>query len=411
MSTRLPRPCRRAPPLARSASSERRRRSKRRSRQSLPPSRWALPRRSQVFRLPISRPWTVALLGISARLCTTQGSSAIADVPSICCTDPASAVLRRARRACECRVLTVDICRSAGCECTSCARRDLQQADRRLPARSRRSRARCPSRAPTTGYDDVKQMAAGAAAGDEHSVDSGGLGAVRAEARAGGADDGCRRCGRRAAVDPGAARRRGRSPLEEISGNIRAAGAGTVERTAASRLLALMMHDCDPPWRGRVPQRAAARLRARARNALFSLRFDAPSKCAALLHESAIDVGMIPSIEFLRGHEPYRIVPRHAASSSDGPVASVALFSTNAASSRLRTIAADTSSRTSNALLRILCVERFGIDPEFVPMAPDSSAMLQRCDAALHHRRPGAVSRSRRRRACRRSTSARSGPR
>ena len=27
--------------------------------------------------------------------------------------------------------------------------------------------------------------------------------------------------------------------------------------------------------------------------------------------------------------------------------------------------------------------ERFGIDPEFVPMAPDLAAMLERCDAAL----------------------------
>ena len=45
--------------------------------------------------------------------------------------------------------------------------------------------------------------------------------------------------------------------------------------------------------------------------------------------------------------------------------------------------AADTSSRTSNALLRILCFEAFGIAPEFVPMAPDARAMLERCDAAL----------------------------
>ena len=39
------------------------------------------------------------------------------------------------------------------------------------------------------------------------------------------------------------------------------------------------------------------------RSELFSLRFDVPSKCAALLHEGSIDVGMIPSIEYLRGHD------------------------------------------------------------------------------------------------------------
>ena len=63
------------------------------------------------------------------------------------------------------------------------------------------------------------------------------------------------------------------------------------------------------------------------RTDLFSLRFDVPSKCAALLHERSIDVGMIPSIEYLRGREPYVIVPGSGII-SNGTVASVALFST-----------------------------------------------------------------------------------
>jgi chorismate dehydratase len=113
---------------------------------------------------------------------------------------------------------------------------------------------------------------------------------------------------------------------------------------------------------------------------LFSLRFDVPSKCAALLHEGSIDVGMIPSIEYVRGRD-YRIVPSLGII-SDGPVASVALFTTRPLDT-VRSIAADTSSRTSYALLRILCVERFGIDPDFQPMAPDPESMLHRCDAAL----------------------------
>jgi chorismate dehydratase len=117
------------------------------------------------------------------------------------------------------------------------------------------------------------------------------------------------------------------------------------------------------------------------RTDLFTLRFDVPSKCAALLHEGAIDVGMIPAIEYVRGHEEYRIVPE-VAIVSGGPVASVALFSAGPVEA-VRTIAADTSSRTSNALVRILCYEVFGIDPRFEPMAPDVPAMLRRCDAAL----------------------------
>jgi chorismate dehydratase len=113
----------------------------------------------------------------------------------------------------------------------------------------------------------------------------------------------------------------------------------------------------------------------------FLLRFDLPSRCAALLHEGSIDVGMIPSIEYLRGRSGYRIVPEVGVI-SNGAVASVALF-TRTAVDRIRSIAADTSSRTSNGLLRVLCLERFGIDPELVPMGPNPEAMLRQCDAAL----------------------------
>lgn len=113
---------------------------------------------------------------------------------------------------------------------------------------------------------------------------------------------------------------------------------------------------------------------------LFEIRFDPPSRCAQLLHDHAIDVGMIPTIEYCRGPE-YRIVPGMAIISR-GAVASVALFARKPLAS-VRTIAADTSSRTSNALLRILCAERFGIRPDFRPMAPDPEGMLTSCDAAL----------------------------
>jgi chorismate dehydratase len=117
------------------------------------------------------------------------------------------------------------------------------------------------------------------------------------------------------------------------------------------------------------------------KSTMFSLRFDVPSKCAALLHERSIDVGMIPSIEYLRGHEVYCIAPDLGIVSA-GPVASVALFS-KVPVPQIRSIAADISSRTSNALLQILCYERFGIDPTFVPMPPNVPQMLRGCDAAL----------------------------
>jgi chorismate dehydratase len=117
------------------------------------------------------------------------------------------------------------------------------------------------------------------------------------------------------------------------------------------------------------------------RSNLVTLRFDVPSKCAELLHDEAIDVGMIPSIEYLRGASSYAIAAGMGII-SDGPVASVAVFSPRPID-EVRTIAVDTSSRTSTGLLRVLCREAFGAEPEFVPMPPSVDAMLARCDAAL----------------------------
>jgi chorismate dehydratase len=111
----------------------------------------------------------------------------------------------------------------------------------------------------------------------------------------------------------------------------------------------------------------------------FDLRFDVPSKCAELLHANAVDLGLIPSIEY-PGHD-YEIVP-DISIASDGPVASVAIF-TKVATEQIRSIAVDTGSRTSVALLRILCAHWFDIAPRLVSMAPDLGTMLAQCDAAL----------------------------
>jgi chorismate dehydratase len=116
------------------------------------------------------------------------------------------------------------------------------------------------------------------------------------------------------------------------------------------------------------------------RSLRFLLRFDVPSTCAALLHEGAIDLGLIPSIEYLRGG-PYSIVP-DLAIASRGPVASVSLFTARPISD-VRSIAMDTSSRTSVALVRVLCARLFKINPKIESSGPDLPAMLGRCDAAL----------------------------
>ena len=118
-----------------------------------------------------------------------------------------------------------------------------------------------------------------------------------------------------------------------------------------------------------------------ARSDVFDLRFDVPSECARLLHAHDTDLGLIPSIEYLRGPVPYFLVPGPAVTSR-GPVASVAIY-TRREPRDVKTIAMDTSSRTSVALATVMLDKRFGVAAEPVAMAPDLGAMLDRADAAL----------------------------
>jgi predicted solute-binding protein len=113
---------------------------------------------------------------------------------------------------------------------------------------------------------------------------------------------------------------------------------------------------------------------------LVSLRFDPPSECARLLATGAIDLGMVPSITYL--DRPGDAIVPGVCIGSDGAVDSVALFLKRPIR-EVRTLAVDTSSRTSVALTRILCTRRFGIAPNLVPHAPDLPAMVAHADGAL----------------------------
>ncbi len=111
----------------------------------------------------------------------------------------------------------------------------------------------------------------------------------------------------------------------------------------------------------------------------FDVRFDVPAKCAVLLHENKVDLGLIPAIEYLRGD--YAIVPGISIASF-GDVATVAVF-TRKPMDQVETLALDLSSRTSVALTRVLCAKRWGIAPKFTPAEPNLERMLQGADAAL----------------------------
>jgi chorismate dehydratase len=112
----------------------------------------------------------------------------------------------------------------------------------------------------------------------------------------------------------------------------------------------------------------------------WRIRYDVPAVCSALLQSGEVDLGLVPSIDYL--HAPdFRLVPG-VGIGSRGPVASVAIF-TRVEMDQVRRIALDTSSRTSVALVKVLCHHRFHISPEFTPHGPDLAAMIQGADAAL----------------------------
>lgn len=112
----------------------------------------------------------------------------------------------------------------------------------------------------------------------------------------------------------------------------------------------------------------------------WAIRYDLPSVCSSLLHAGQVDLGLVPSIDYLQDPD-YRFVPG-VGIGSRGPIASVALFS-RVPIARVTSIALDTSSRTSVALIRVLCRHRFGIEPEFVAHGPDLAAMTAAADAGL----------------------------
>ena len=112
----------------------------------------------------------------------------------------------------------------------------------------------------------------------------------------------------------------------------------------------------------------------------WRIRYDLPSVCSGLLHAGEVDLGLVPSIDYLQSPD-YRLVPG-VGIGSRGRIASVALYS-RLPLDQIRTIALDTSSRTSVTLIRVLCHHRFGIQPEFVQHGPDLAAMTASYDAGL----------------------------
>jgi len=112
----------------------------------------------------------------------------------------------------------------------------------------------------------------------------------------------------------------------------------------------------------------------------YDLSFTVPSQCAEQLRTGQADIAIIPAIEFARIPD-LEILPDLSIASKK-MVRSLLLVS-KAPIGQFKSVALDASSRSTQALTRILCSEHWKIGPEFIEMPPDLETMLKKADAAL----------------------------
>jgi chorismate dehydratase len=112
----------------------------------------------------------------------------------------------------------------------------------------------------------------------------------------------------------------------------------------------------------------------------YDLSFTVPSHCAEALRSGAADVAIIPAIEYQC--IPSLVVLPDLSIASKERVRSLLLISKTPIR-EVRRIALDCSSRSTQALARILCEDRWSIAPEFSQAIPEVAEMLQSADAAL----------------------------
>jgi chorismate dehydratase len=112
----------------------------------------------------------------------------------------------------------------------------------------------------------------------------------------------------------------------------------------------------------------------------YELSFTVPSQCAEALRSGAVDVAIIPAIEYQR--IPDLVILPDLSIASKKSVRSLLLVSKRPIQ-EVNRIALDRSSRSTQALTRILCAKRWRIAPEYFEAAPDLPQMLQHADAAL----------------------------
>lgn len=107
-----------------------------------------------------------------------------------------------------------------------------------------------------------------------------------------------------------------------------------------------------------------------------------PSECADRLAGGTADIGLVP-IAALAVTPGLRILPGCTIASKDRVRSLLLVRRAHQPIQAIRTVAADTASRTTIAYSRILFHKWGNPGAKFIPMAADLDAMLERADAAI----------------------------
>jgi len=113
----------------------------------------------------------------------------------------------------------------------------------------------------------------------------------------------------------------------------------------------------------------------------------APARCADLLARGQVEGALVPIIEYQR-IPGVRVVP-DVCVGSHSAVRSVVLVSKYDDLKNVRRVALDASSRTSQALVKVIFREFLALEPNWESCSPDLQVMMERNDAALLIGDPG----------------------
>ncbi len=107
----------------------------------------------------------------------------------------------------------------------------------------------------------------------------------------------------------------------------------------------------------------------------------APARCADLLAQAQVEAALVPIIEYQR--IPEILAVPNVCVGSHSAVRSVVLISRYEDLKDVRSVALDDSSRTSQALVKIIFREFLGFEPKWESRAPNPELMMEHNDAAL----------------------------